>query len=65
MDFAELGFLIKPAKWIKGTKMAYAGLRKEKDRASVIKYLNKYRQPIAATLVFQNSITKCFAHELY
>ena len=35
------GFLIKPAKWIKGTKMAYAGLRKEKDRASVIKYLNE------------------------
>ena len=30
--FEELnGFLIKPAKWIKGTKMAYAGLRKEKD----------------------------------
>ena len=40
-SFEELnGFLIKPAKWIKGTKMAYAGLRKEKDRASVIKYLN-------------------------
>ena len=40
--FEELnGFLIKPSKWIKGTKMAYAGLRKEKDRASVIKYLNK------------------------
>ncbi len=39
--FEELnGFLIKPSKWIKGTKMAYAGLRKEKDRASVIKYLN-------------------------
>ena len=35
------GFLVKPAKWIKGTKMAYAGLRKEKDRASVIKYLNQ------------------------
>ena len=35
------GFLVKPAKWIKGTKMAYAGLRKEKDRASVIKYLNE------------------------
>ena len=35
------GFLIKPSKWIKGTKMAYAGLRKEKDRASVIKYLNQ------------------------
>ena len=40
--FEELnGFLIKPAKWVKGTKMAYAGLRKEKDRASVIKYLNE------------------------
>ena len=41
--FEELnGFLIKPAKHIKGTKMAYAGLRKEKDRASVILYLNKF-----------------------
>ena len=41
-SFEELnGFLIKPAKWIKGTKMAYAGLRKEKDRASVILYLNQ------------------------
>ena len=40
--FAELnGFLIKPAKWIKGTKMAYAGLKKENDRASIIKYLNQ------------------------
>ena len=35
------GFLLKPAKWIKGTKMAYAGLKKEEDRASVIKYLNQ------------------------
>ena len=40
--FEELnGFLLKPAKWIKGTKMAYAGLRKEEDRASIIKYLNE------------------------
>ncbi|MDC0353432.1 cytochrome c family protein [Candidatus Pelagibacter sp.] len=40
--FEELnGYLIKPTKWIKGTKMAFAGLRKEKDRASVIKYLNQ------------------------
>ena len=39
--FEELnGYLIKPAKWIKGTKMAFAGLRKEKDRASVILYIN-------------------------
>ena len=41
-NFEELnGYLIKPAKWIKGTKMSFAGLRKEKDRASVIKYLNQ------------------------
>ena len=41
-NFEELnGFLEKPAKYIKGTKMAYAGLRKEKDRASIIKYLNQ------------------------
>ena len=39
--FEELnGYLTKPAKWIKGTKMAFAGLRKEKDRASVILYMN-------------------------
>ncbi|MDB4846387.1 cytochrome c family protein [Candidatus Pelagibacter sp.] len=41
-SFEELnGFLIKPASWIKGTKMAYAGLKEEKDRASVIMYLNQ------------------------
>jgi cytochrome c len=40
--FEELnGFLLKPASYIKGTKMSYAGLRKEKDRASIIKYLNQ------------------------
>ena len=40
--FEELnGFLLKPASYLKGTKMSYAGLRKEKDRASIIKYLNQ------------------------
>ncbi len=40
--FEELnGFLIKPASYIKGTKMAFAGLKNEEDRASVIKYLNQ------------------------
>ena len=40
--FEELnGFLIKPSAYLKGTKMSYAGLRKEADRASVIKYLNQ------------------------
>ena len=33
-------FLIKPKNYIKGTKMGYAGLKNEKDRASVILYLN-------------------------
>ena len=37
--FEELnGFLQKPSSYLKGTKMSYAGLRKEKDRASIIKY---------------------------
>ena len=40
-DFEEMNsYLIKPQAYIKGTKMAFAGLRKEKDRASVILYLN-------------------------
>ena len=40
-SFEELNaFLLKPKSYIKGTKMAYAGLRKNKDRASVILYLN-------------------------
>ena len=39
--FQEMNsFLIKPASYIQGTKMAFAGLKKEKDRASVILYMN-------------------------
>ena len=34
-------FLIKPKDYVTGTKMAYAGLKKEKDRASIILYLNE------------------------
>ena len=41
-DFNELnGFLLKPSTWIKGNKMGFAGLKDEKDRASVILYLNE------------------------
>tara|TARA_Y100000591_G_C21803087_1_gene683247 strand:- start:304 stop:849 length:546 start_codon:yes stop_codon:yes gene_type:complete len=41
--FEEMnGYLKKPQTWIKGTKMSFAGLRKEKDRASVILFLNQY-----------------------
>jgi len=35
------GFLIKPAKWIKGNKMGFVGIKSDKDRASVILYLNQ------------------------
>jgi|TARA_B110000967_G_C18463990_1_gene354044 cytochrome c len=39
--FEELNaYLLKPQSYIKGTKMSFAGLRKDKDRASVILYLN-------------------------
>ena len=41
-DFEGMNtFLIKPKDYVKGTKMAYAGLKNEKDRASVILYLNE------------------------
>ena len=40
--FKEMnGFLTKPQAYIKGTKMAFAGLKKEKDRASVILFMNQ------------------------
>ena len=35
------GFLIKPSKWIPNNKMGFSGLKSEKDRASVILYLNQ------------------------
>ena len=41
-SFEEMnGFLIKPKKWIKGTKMSFAGLKNAKDRAAVILYMNE------------------------
>ena len=41
-SFEEMnGFLIKPKDWIKGTKMSFAGLKNEKERAAVILYMNK------------------------
>ncbi len=39
-DAATLdGFLKKPKKFMKGTKMSFAGLKKEKQRVDVIAYL--------------------------
>jgi cytochrome c len=41
-SFEEMnGFLIKPKDWIQGTKMSFVGLKKAKERAAVILYMNK------------------------
>jgi len=41
-SFEEMNsFLIKPKDWVKGTKMSFAGLKNDKDRAAVILYMNK------------------------
>ena len=41
-SFLEMnGFLTKPKDWIKGTKMSFAGLKNEKDRAAVIFFMNQ------------------------
>ncbi len=40
-SFEEMnGFLLNPKEWIKGTKMSFAGLKKENERAAVILYMN-------------------------
>ena len=39
----ELGaFLAKPKKYMKGTKMSFAGLKKDKDIEAVIEYLKSF-----------------------
>tara|TARA_Y100000590_G_scaffold50522_1_gene53257 strand:- start:3575 stop:4096 length:522 start_codon:yes stop_codon:yes gene_type:complete len=41
-SFSEMdGFLLNPKEWIKGTKMAFAGLKNVKDRAAIIVYMNQ------------------------
>ena len=40
--FEEMNnFLIKPKDWVKGTKMSFAGIKKAKERAAVILYMNE------------------------
>jgi len=41
-SFEEMNnFLIKPKDWVKGTKMAFAGLKNAKERAAIILYMNE------------------------
>jgi len=41
-SFKEMdGFLLKPKDWVKGTKMSFAGLKNQKDRAAIILYMNE------------------------
>ena len=48
-DYAALnGFLKKPKEYMPGTKMGFAGLKKVKDRASVIAYLRTLADTPAA-----------------
>ena len=45
-DEANLhGYLTKPKKFIPKNKMAFAGLKKEKDRNNVIEYLKTFSKP--------------------
>ena len=42
------GFLHKPKKWLAGTKMNFAGLKKPSDRANMIAYLRQQADAPAA-----------------
>ncbi len=37
-----LEYLIKPREYVKGTKMAFAGLKKENDRVNLVAYLKQF-----------------------
>ncbi|MEL7470979.1 MAG: c-type cytochrome [Pseudomonadota bacterium] len=43
-DASLAAFLEKPKAWMKGTKMSFAGLKKEQDRLAVIEFLKSHSQ---------------------
>lgn len=59
-DYESLdGFLEKPSRYMKGTKMSFAGLKKPADRAAVIEYLRQngdigLAKPAAAVVEVDN-----------
>lgn len=40
-----LAFVTKPKKYLKGTNMAFAGLKKEKDRVNLLAFLREASKP--------------------
>jgi cytochrome c len=38
------GFLAKPKKYMKGTKMSFAGLKKESDQLAIVEYLKSLEE---------------------
>ncbi len=55
-DYSSLNqFLLKPKKYIKGTKMNYTGLKKDKDRANIILWLRSLTET-PAELPYEEAI---------
>ncbi len=44
-DETLTAYLTKPKAYVKGTKMAFPGLKKEKDRVNILAYLKTFSKP--------------------
>jgi hypothetical protein len=57
----QFTYLENPKKYIPGTKMAFGGLKKDKDRNDLIRYVSKHFSttfPFKQTLIDSNSFLK-------
>ena len=58
-EYEELNkFLYKPKAYLKGTKMSFAGLKKAKDRASMIAYLRSLSDSQKETIALDGRDTR-------